>query len=168
MQRDVTGGRLAAAGPGSGGCIPIGAEAIVGVVVHVTLAAGPAANAEGWLLALVATGAYLIIALAFPLLARQLPRSGTAISLLRVSYPDGRGVLRQVLQVTTARGFAVDELAIDGSGGNGQHLGSGGEHMVEVVLQVHGKGSPNDLAAELPELSGVRAVTSDDVNATAG
>ena len=135
--------------------------------IWVTAAIGAACGAGLPLLAVAATGGYLIIALAFPLLTRRLPRSGTAISRLRISYPDGRGVLRQVLQVATARGFAVDELAVDGSDGRGLPAADG-ERLVEVVLHVHGKGSPNDLAAELSELSGVRAVTSDDVNMEVG
>jgi len=135
--------------------------------IWVTAAIGAACGAGLPLLAVAATGGYLIIALAFPLLTRRLPRSGTAISRLRISYPDGRGVLRQVLQVATARGFAVDELAVDGGDGRGLP-GADGDRLVEVVLHVHGKGSPNDLAAELSELSGVRAVTSDDVNMEVG
>jgi putative Mg2+ transporter-C (MgtC) family protein len=135
--------------------------------IWVTAAIGAACGAGLPLLAVAATGGYLIIALTFPLLTRRLPRSGTAISRLRISYPDGRGVLRQVLQVATARGFAVDELAVDGSDGHGLP-GADGERLVEVVLHVHGKGSPNDLAAELSELSGVRAVTSDDANMEVG
>ncbi len=131
--------------------------------IWVTAAIGAACGAGLPLLAAVATCGYLIIALAFPLLARRLPRSATAISLLRVSYLDGRGVLRQVLKLATARGFAVDDLAIEGSDGHGQPVADG-ERMVEVVLHVHGRGSPHDLAAELLELPGVRAVTSDDAN----
>jgi putative Mg2+ transporter-C (MgtC) family protein len=137
--------------------------------IWVTAAVGAACGAGLPLLAVAASCGYLITALAFPLLARRLPRSGTAISLLRVSYPDGRGVLRKVLQVATARGFAVDDLAVDsGEGRNGREPGADGQRMVEVVLHVHGRGSPNDLAAELSELAGVRAVTSDDANATVG
>lgn len=45
--------------------------------------------------------AYLIVALAFQPVSRRLPRSGTAISLLRVRHLDGRGILRRVLQVAT-------------------------------------------------------------------
>jgi putative Mg2+ transporter-C (MgtC) family protein len=52
----------------------------------------------------------LIITLGFSRLTGRLPRSPTAISTLRVSYPDGRGILRQVLTVTTERGFAIDQL----------------------------------------------------------
>jgi putative Mg2+ transporter-C (MgtC) family protein len=136
--------------------------------IWVTAAIGSAAGAGLPLLALAATGAYLIVALVFQYGAQRLPRSGTAISLLRVSYPDGRGILRQVLRVATEQGFAVGELATDGGdahSGNGHVAGAtNGQHLVEVVLHLHGKGSVNDLAARLSELPDVRAVTSDDAN----
>ena len=137
--------------------------------VWVTAAVGAAAGAGLPLLAAAATVAYLIVALAFQYLSVRLPRSGTAISLLRVRYPDGRGILRRMLQVATAGGVVVDELATDSSGENGHQPGAGdGPRMVEVVLHVHGKGSVNDLATRLSELPGVRAVTSEEANATAG
>ncbi|MGH3195875.1 MAG: hypothetical protein ACRDNT_08055 [Streptosporangiaceae bacterium] len=64
-----------------------------------------------------------------------------------------------MLQVATASGFVVDELATGGSGADD------GQRMVEIVLHVHGKGSVNDLATRLP---GVRAVTAEDANAPTG
>lgn len=91
-------------------------------------------------------------------------------------YPDGRGVLRDVLQHATARGFAIDELST-ATTGNGRSAGNGrpyasepdshtGEHrMVEVTLQVHGRGLVNELAAGLSEIPGVRAVVAGDVHA---
>jgi putative Mg2+ transporter-C (MgtC) family protein len=111
------------------------------------------------------TIAYLIVTLGFAPLTRRLPRSAFAISVLRVSYPDGRGVLRQVLKMVTERGFAVDELSTQSPGGDGTH-GDGGEgqRQVEVVLQLHGRGSVNELAVQLSEIAGVLSVTSDDVN----
>ena len=134
--------------------------------VWVTAAVGAAAGAGLPLLAIAATVAYLIVALAFHAISWRLPRSDTAISLLRVRYLDGHGILRRVLQVATARGFAVDELATDSGGDDGREPGAAdGQRMVEVVLHVHGKGSVNDLATRLSELPGVRAVTSDDANA---
>jgi putative Mg2+ transporter-C (MgtC) family protein len=155
--------------------------------VWLTAAVGAAAGAGLPLLAAAATGGYLVAALAFPQLTRRLPRSGTAISLLRVSYPDSRGILRQILQLATERGFAVDQLATDNigrartSGRNRavadraqrvasdgtQQVASDGQPMVEVTLHVHGRYSVNDLAAQLSELPGVHAVTSDDVNIAA-
>ena len=38
--------------------------------------------------------------------------------------------------------------------------------MVEVILQVHGRGLVNELAGGLSEIPGVRAVVAGDVNAT--
>lgn len=80
-----------------------------------------------------AAAAYLIVALAFGYLSRRLPRSGTAVSLLRIRYLDGRGILRRVLQVATASGFAVDDLAASSGADDGQRT-------VEVMLHVHGNG----------------------------
>ena len=138
--------------------------------VWVTAAVGAAAGAGLPLLAVAATVAYLIIALAFQYVSRRLPRSATAISPLRIRYLDGHGILRGVLQVATACGFVVDELAADSSGGDDGHQpdAMNGQRIVEVVLHVHGTGSVNDLATRLSELPGVRAVTSEDANAAAG
>lgn len=138
----------------------------------VTAAVGAACGAGLPLLAVAATAAYLIVALAFQYLSRRLPHSGTAISLLRVRYPDGQGTLRQVLQVATGCGFVVDELTTTGGGAGpdgGRLPGAvNSQRMIEVVLHVHGAGSVHDLATRLSELPGVHAVTSQDANATAG
>jgi putative Mg2+ transporter-C (MgtC) family protein len=125
--------------------------------IWVAAAIGSAAGAGLPLLALLATGAYLVVALAFPVLSRRLPSSSTAISTLRVRYPDGHGILRDVLSLTTSRGFAIDQMSADAVGGVRAELD-------EVSLQVHGKGSVNDLAAALAELPHVHAVAADDVN----
>jgi putative Mg2+ transporter-C (MgtC) family protein len=133
--------------------------------VWVTAAVGAAAGAGLPVLALLATAAYLIVALAFPALSRRLPTSGTAISRLLVRYPDGHGILRDVLGLTTARGFAVDQLSTEMVGHQAAGPdGTPGEAMVEVQLHVHGRGSVNDLAAALAELPDVQAVLADDVN----
>jgi len=133
--------------------------------VWVTAAVGAAAGAGLPVLACVATAAYLLVALGFPLLTRRLPTSATAISRLLIRYPDGRGILREVLSLTTARGFAVDQLSAE----TVRHPASSyddkpGGAVVEVQLHVHGRGSVNDLAAALAELPDVHAVVADDVN----
>ena len=106
--------------------------------VWVTAAIGCAAGAG------VAAGAYLVVvALAFPALTRCLPRSATAVSSLRVRYLDGRGVLRQLLQVVTSRGFTIDEVSTgtDGRQGGGRlDAGVPGRGpLVEVTLQAAGE-----------------------------
>ena len=52
--------------------------------IWVTAAIGSASGAGLPVLAVLATGIYFLVALAFPLLARRLPRSATAISALTV------------------------------------------------------------------------------------
>jgi len=117
------------------------------------------------LLAVAGTAGYLVVALAFPMLSRRLPNSGTAVSTLSVHYPDGRGILRDVMRIATSRGFAVDDMSTSPASHN-DRAADGVRPMVEVILHVHGRGSVNELATELAELPGVRAVISDDVNAS--
>lgn len=141
--------------------------------VWMTAAVGAAAGAGLPLLAALSTGTYLLVTLGFPVITRRLPRSVTAISAVRVQYPDGRGILRQALEATTARGFAVNELSVNTPRDaepdpvTGAPAGLAMPPTVEVVLQVHGKGSVNDLASVLTEIPGVRAVIADDANAAA-
>lgn len=131
--------------------------------IWIAAAIGAAAGAGLPRLAIATTVAYLIVTHGFAPLTRRLPRSATAISALRVSYPDGQGILRQVLKVVTENGFAVDELTAQGGGGGG----ADGQRQVEVVLHLHGRGSVNELAVRLSEISGVITVTSDDANVPA-
>lgn len=134
--------------------------------VWLTAAVGAAAGAGLPLIAALSTGIYLVVTLVFPALTRHLPSSATAISAIQVRYPDGRGILRDVLEQVTVRGFAIDELST-ARAGNGRALDSrpGAQPMVKVTMQVHGKGQLNDLAAGLSELPGVHAVVADDVQA---
>jgi putative Mg2+ transporter-C (MgtC) family protein len=138
--------------------------------VWLTAAVGSAAGAGLPVLAALATGAYLLfVALLFPAVTRRLPRSSTAISSLRVRYLDGRGILRQLLQVVTSQGFTIDEVSTDTSGRHGADRASGevptAMPYVEVTLQVHGKQRVNDLAAVLSEIDDVDAVLVNDANA---
>jgi putative Mg2+ transporter-C (MgtC) family protein len=127
--------------------------------VWVTAAVGAAAGAGLPILALLTTGIYFLVARAFPLLSRRLPRSASVISPIRVRYPDGRGILRELLRVATTSGFSIDEIST-------AHVAAEDGHAtVEVTLQVHGAASVQDLAASLSEVAGVEAVVADDANA---
>jgi putative Mg2+ transporter-C (MgtC) family protein len=135
--------------------------------IWITAAVGAAAGAGLPILALLATAVYLVVALGFPVVTRRLPRSSTAISALEVRYPDGRGILRDVLREATARGFAIDDVATETVG---QHPATEADagltpRMVGVTLHVHGRNSVNDLAASLSEMDGVDAVLARDVHA---
>jgi putative Mg2+ transporter-C (MgtC) family protein len=136
--------------------------------VWVIAAIGSAAGAGLPVLAVLGTGIYFLIVAVFPVVTRRLPRSATAVSALRVRYPDGHGRLRDILREATSRGFGIDSVETEAL--DGQHVpgsnGSSGAGMIEVTLHVHGRQSVNDLAAGLSELSDVQAVLATDANTT--
>ncbi len=141
--------------------------------IWMTAAVGAAAGAGLPVLAAVTTVIYFVVSTAFSQITRHLPRSSTAISVLRVRYPAGRGVLRELLAEATARGFVIEEVSTEalrhGPASVPPRTAEGGHQpMVEVILQVQGKGSVNDLAAALSELEGVDAVVAGDANLVRG
>lgn len=136
--------------------------------IWVTAAVGAASGAGLPVLAALTTGIYFLVALAFPVLTRRLPRSATAISAVRVRYPDGRGILRDLLREATAAGFAIDDISTKTAEHHQPSIKPSlpdEPPMVDVTLHVHGKNSVNDLAAALSDLDGVRAVLASDANA---
>jgi putative Mg2+ transporter-C (MgtC) family protein len=142
--------------------------------IWVTAAIGSAAGAGLVLLAALATGIYFVVALAFPAVTRHMSTSATAVSALRVRYPDGRGILRNVLREATDRGFAIDDVSAetirpreaDGDRETGGGREAGGQPaMVEVTLHVHGRRSMTELAAALSDLDYVNALVATDANA---
>jgi putative Mg2+ transporter-C (MgtC) family protein len=134
--------------------------------VWVTAAIGMAAGAGLPVIATVTTAIYLVVMLAFPQLTRRLPRSSTAISPIVVRYPDGRGILREVLRVATGMGFVIDEVSAEIPAG--QDGEPARPRTVQVTLHVHGRAPVDDLTASLSELGGVEAVTGGDVNVVRG
>jgi putative Mg2+ transporter-C (MgtC) family protein len=135
--------------------------------IWTTAAVGAAAGAGLPILAAVTTAIYLVVAVLFPQITRRLPHSSTAISIVRVRYPDGRGILRHLLQLATAKGFAIDEVSTENLGR--RHPAEGGDDtgpppLVEVTLHVHGRASVNELAAALSEVDEVEAVVAGDIN----
>lgn len=130
--------------------------------IWVTAAVGAAAGAGLPVLAIAAAAIYFLVAAVFPLITGRLPRSSTAVSVLHVRYPDGRGILRQVLTLATTLRFVIDEVSTETLG---YQQTDGHSRMIQVTMHVHGKGSVHDLAAALSELPEVEAVLADDINA---
>jgi putative Mg2+ transporter-C (MgtC) family protein len=163
------------------GLIFVRSDAVRGLTtaaaVWVTAAIGAAAGADLPILAVLTTAVYFLVVRGFPPLVRHLPRSASAISVIKVRYLDGRGVLREVLRHATERGFAVAEVATSSVHGGtnrieGQNARSMSElpsnvTMIDVTLKIHGLGSVNELAAVLSEVEGVEAVQAGDVNSAA-
>jgi putative Mg2+ transporter-C (MgtC) family protein len=135
--------------------------------VWVTAAIGAACGAGLIVLGLAATFIYLVVATVFPHLSRRLPRASSNLSVIRVRYPDGQGVLRQVLALATARGFTLSEISTEAIGyqrSTGASRENEEKPMVGVTLQVRGQSLVNDLVAALSELPGVEAVIADDAD----
>jgi len=98
-----------------GGIIFVKRDAVRGLTTaaSIWLTAAVAAAAAGGLpiLATLGTGFYFLAILVLPGLARFVGRHvGTDRPRLRVSYLDGRGLLRDILQSVTNAGFSVAEL----------------------------------------------------------
>lgn len=107
-------------------------------------------------LAAAVTALYFVALYGFPALVRHLPRIGIGPATLGVTYEDGRGVLRQVLEVCTGHGFSVAHLSV------GERRP--GTSLVDVMLTIYGRPPAALLAATLEEVDGVVSVTSDDSN----
>ena len=136
------------------GLIFVRSDAVRGLTtaaaIWVTAAIGAAAGAGLPILALLTTAVYFLVVRGFPPLVRHLPKSASAISVIRVRYLDGRGVLREVLRHATERGFAVAEVATDSVHGGTypDRRTSRRKHaptpsnatMIEVTMKIHGYG----------------------------
>ncbi|HEX3812584.1 MAG TPA: MgtC/SapB family protein [Mycobacteriales bacterium] len=156
-----------------GGLIFVRRDAVRGLTTAATIwvasGVGMACGAGLPLLAVATTSGHFIVVYAYPPLTRLLHQAVRVPLQVRVDYRDGEGVLRRVMMETTARGFAVSEVAAQrGSAGSADGRGSrrdredvdepAGVRVVSLVLRIIGKGSLTDLAAALSEVDGVLAV----------
>jgi len=137
--------------------------------VWLTAAVGAACGAGLILLAIATTVIYLVVATVFPVVSRKLPHSASVISVIRVRYPDGQGILRRVLALATSRGFTLSEISTESLGyqraiRTNVAQSNEGASMVSVTLHVRGQALVNDLVAALSELQGVNAVLADDAD----
>ena len=76
-----------------------------------TAAIGMAAGAGLWLLALVVTALHFVMAFGLTRLARHLPGQQLFEVHLEVTYADGRGLLRGVLDSITSSGWTVERAS---------------------------------------------------------
>lgn len=141
-----------------GGLIFVRRDAVRGLTTaaSVWLAAsiGAAAGAGLLLLALAVTGAYLVVAFVFPAVSGRLPRSPSEAVLLRISYLDGRGLLRDIVRECTGSGFHVSGLRSTGPLPTGA-----APDQVGVVLELSGHGAREELVPRLSDTDGVTEVT---------
>lgn len=156
-----------------GGVIFVRRDLVRGLTTAATVwlaaAVGMASGASLHVVAAGVTVMYLVIALGFTKISRMLPRSRFAFSLVRVTYQDGRGLLRTIVQMCTGKGYFVAGLDLlrDGQSGRARDdsghdaaLGDdSGQNRVVVLLELEGHRDPGELIQDLSALSGVYSVS---------
>ena len=137
-----------------------------------TAALGMACGAGLFILSIATTIGYFLIMLAFPALARRLPKSRKLTTEIFISYEDGRGLLRTILIRCTELRFAIDrvrldenrnqigsdEEALDLADREGIDLLTGPTKSVTLTMLVKGKRPVSHLVATLSNIPGVREV----------
>jgi putative Mg2+ transporter-C (MgtC) family protein len=165
-----------------GGLIFVRRDSVRGLTtaatVWLTAAVGMACGAGLAILALIVTAGHFIVVFVFPYIVVRLPKSRWTPSGLRMSYEDGRGILRDILVACTRQDFAVSRVRIerepspeDDSDDAGEMTASDltatpsrSKGIVTVALEVQGTRSVAKLAARLADIDGVVSVNAEDVN----
>lgn len=127
-------------------------------IVWMTAAIGMACGAGLALLALVVTAGHFVVVFLYPELAARLPPSRYLEFGLRVTYEDGRGVLREIISESTRRGAAIHRMStwhVEGAR-------TGETPAVAVALEMRGKPAIEDLTVALDRIDGVLGVESSD------
>lgn len=138
--------------------------------IWMTAAVGAAAGAGLPVLAAVTTVTYLVVTVVFQKVTDRLPGSKETVSVIRVRYPDGRGILRRLIALATERNFAIERIE---SKRPGPTTGEGGvtdpgapKGTVEVTMKLRGQTPADDLAATFSHVNEVVSVTADDATDT--
>ena len=105
-----------------------------------TAAIGMAAGAGLAVLALIVTALHFVIVLGFTPLSRVIATRGHGERGYSITYEDGRGILRALLETCTANAWTVVSMAIvgrDDTDGRGRRA----ESLVTVSLTLRGRGA---------------------------
>jgi putative Mg2+ transporter-C (MgtC) family protein len=78
--------------------------------IWLTAAVGTAAGAGLPLLAVVTVAMYFVVTELFRFISKKLGTTGAQVSTVRVRYPDGRGLLRRLLEIATNEGFSIEQV----------------------------------------------------------
>jgi putative Mg2+ transporter-C (MgtC) family protein len=146
-----------------GGLIFVRRDAVRGLTtaatIWLTAGVGMAAGAGLPILACLVTGAHFLVVYGFTPLVRRLERLSSAErqSVLRITYRDQPGILREVLSRCTHQGFTVNELTTEQVPDHEQALG-----LVSVTMRVSGTDAVPALVAGLTEVDGVLGIRVQD------
>lgn len=102
-------------------------------------------------LAVLAMLLHFVAALVGPRIARLMPQAGDRSTVV-VTYEDGKGVLRSILEEATAMGCRTTLLNTK------QKKGEDGDRVIRAEMRFQGGPSTRDVMAQLMDLSGVVGV----------
>jgi putative Mg2+ transporter-C (MgtC) family protein len=150
-----------------GGLIFVRRDAVRGLTtaasVWLTTGIGMAAGAGLPVLAAASTVGYFLIIYGMSPLVRRLPGSTHRAQEVRVTYVDGRGLLRTILERCTGQGFVVSQVSTHPVGSEGRQRDQAGDRtdeptgdrLVNVVLGLTGPGDVGRLLGGLADVDGV-------------
>ena len=161
-----------------GGLIFVRRDAVRGLTtaasVWLTTAVGMAAGAGLPVLACLTTLGFFGILFVLSPVAHRISGATHGPLRLQITYLDGRGLLRQILELCTRTGWAVGDLTTrrsadepaglevgrnDGRDGLGSGSAGPASSSVTVFIGLRGRGAPTPLMAELADLPGVVRVS---------
>jgi len=142
--------------------------------VWLTAALGMACGAGLPVLAVATTIGHFVIMFVFPKLVRLLPKERRRATRIRISYQDGRGLLRTILIACTSLRFTIDHVEIEREGGvfnaareeardraddeGADMVPSPRKGDVALCMSVKGKRPISHLIAKLSDIDGVVGV----------
>ncbi|WP_020671974.1 MgtC/SapB family protein [Amycolatopsis nigrescens] len=139
-------------------------------VVWVSAAVGCACAAGLPWLAVFVTAAHFLVVYGYPPLIRLFTRSRPATTVVRVSYRDGEGALRAILELATRSGYSVQQAATERREPDEDDPGGGtlvrARHVIDLRLRLLGPRTVNELLSVLSEQPGVLSVHTGDIDDT--
>jgi putative Mg2+ transporter-C (MgtC) family protein len=125
--------------------------------IWLTAAVGACAAAGLPVLAVLTTAAYFFVGYVLRPLANRLPALRSTGAVYVITYRQGHGLLRDVLDRFTHSGFSVSELRTLADGQDGQEGQDGHGRRIEVRIDARGRGDADQLAVDLSQVPGVLA-----------
>ncbi|BCW04230.1 MgtC/SapB family protein [Arthrobacter sp. NtRootA1] len=136
--------------------------------IWVTAAVGTSAGAGLLLPAVFVTAAHFVIVYVYPVVTAKLRFGLPSQWLLKVTYMDGVGALRDVLRTCTEQGFRVQGFAT--TRGSAESKGvmdrlmtatetAAAADLIEIELEIEGTMAASDIVAQLSQLTTVTEVS---------
>jgi putative Mg2+ transporter-C (MgtC) family protein len=141
-------------------------------VVWMSVAVGCACAAGLPLLAVVVTAAHFLVVYGYPPLIRLATRTRPATSAVRVTYRDGEGVLRTVLELSTRSGYSVEQAVTErqtpgpGEAEDRERGLLGTRRLIDLRMRLLGPRPVTELLSALAEQPGVVSVEMGEVDDT--